>query len=76
MKQYKKLPNHIQLLAEEKVVIFRNNPYDQRLKTHKLSGKLLGNYAFSLNSSYRIIFSFENKNLSKFYQIGNHDIYE
>jgi plasmid maintenance system killer protein len=76
MKQYKKLPTNIQLLAEEKEVIFRIDPHDPRLRTHKLSGRLLGKYAFSVNNSYRVMFAFENKNLAKFYEIGNHDIYE
>jgi len=76
MKQYKKLPTHIQLLAEEKEVIFRANPYDSRLKTHKLSGKLFGSYVFSLNNNYRIIFNFSDKNAVRFFQVGNHDIYE
>ncbi len=76
MKQYKKLPEKIQSLAEEKEAIFRIDPFDNRLRTHKLSGKLLNKYAFSVNSSYRVIFGFESKSLAKFYEIGNHDIYE
>ncbi|MFH1979820.1 MAG: hypothetical protein ABII99_02115 [Patescibacteria group bacterium] len=37
-KQYKKLPNKIKKLSEIKEIIFRNNPFDPKLKTHKLQG--------------------------------------
>ncbi len=76
-RQYKKLPTEIQNLAEKKEILFRENPFDPRLKTHKLSGALEGFYAFSINSSYRIIFDFEDKkHTARFYRVGTHDIYE
>ena len=57
-KQYKKLPNKIKKLSEIKEIIFRNNPFDPKLKTHKLQGRLNGFCAFSINYQYRIIFDF------------------
>lgn len=41
-KQYRKLPANIKNLAEEREKIFRKNPFDTRLKTHKLHGELKG----------------------------------
>lgn len=38
-KSYKKLPKRIKNKAKEKERIFRENPFDPRLGTHKLSGK-------------------------------------
>jgi addiction module RelE/StbE family toxin len=75
IKQYKKLPISIKKIAEEKEEIFRKNPFNPKLKTHKLHGDLKGFFSFSINHNIRIIFDFdENKNV-RFYTIGNHDIY-
>lgn len=38
-KQYKKLPQEIKEQAKKKEKIFRQNPFDSRLKTHKLHGR-------------------------------------
>ncbi len=75
-KQYRKLPEAIKSLAEEKEIVFRINPFDAILSTHKLHGKLKGFYAFSINNKYRIIFEFENSDYIKFHYVGTHDIYE
>lgn len=75
-KQYKKLPQKIQETATKKETIFRENPFDQRLRTHKLSGVLAEYWAFSVNASHRIIFDFTKNDTVRFYQIGHHDIYD
>lgn len=75
VKLYQKLPERIKDLSEEKESVFKINPFDNRLKTHKLSGKLDGYWAFWINYNYRIIFSFINKNTIKFHSVGNHSIY-
>ena len=75
-KQYRKLSNVIKNSAEEKETIFKKNPFDMRLKTHKLSGKFKEYLAFSVNNSYRIIFTFEDSEHVRFHNIGNHDIYD
>ncbi|MDA2922708.1 type II toxin-antitoxin system mRNA interferase toxin, RelE/StbE family [Patescibacteria group bacterium AH-259-L07] len=75
-KQYRRLPIRIKDLAEEKENIFRKNPNDPRLKTHKLHGRLRSFWAFSVNYEYRIIFDLADKNTVRFYSIGLHDIYE
>ncbi len=74
-RQYKKLPEAVQNAAEKKEAIFRADPFDSRLKTHKLSGALAGFYAFSVNQSYRIIFDIVDKKRARLYEIGTHDIY-
>lgn len=63
-------------MSEKKEKIFRKNPHDPRLKTHKLSGRLKDYWAFSVNYKYRIIFSFMEKNEARFYVIGTHEIYK
>lgn len=73
---FRKLPKHIQNLECEKRSIFRNNPFDEKLKAHKLHGKFRGYWAFSVNNDYRIIFEFTDKKTVLFHSIGNHNIYE
>ena len=37
-RQYKKLSKEVKVHAEKREVLFRKNPFDSRLKTHKLHG--------------------------------------
>lgn len=74
-KTYKKLPAGVKKIAVEKEKIFRRNPFDKRLKTHKLSGRLEGYWSFSISYKYRIIFSFVNEKLVRFHTVGGHAIY-
>ncbi len=73
---YKKLSSEIKDLAESKEAIFRSNPFDRKLGTHKLQGRLKDFWAFSINSKYRIIFEFIEKQNVVFHSVGDHVIYE
>jgi len=73
---YKKLPSKVKTIAEDKEIIFRKNPFDKRLKTHKLKGSLRNYWAFWLNYKYRIIFSFEEDDIVRFHAVGTHTIYK
>ena len=75
-RQYKKLSEEIKSHAEKREAVFRKNPFDPRLKTHKLHGSQDGFMSFSVDYSYRIIFEFYNPDTVIFYEIGTHDIYE
>jgi len=76
-REYKKLPNNIKDIAEQQEVIFREDPFNPKLKTHKLKGKLSGFLSFSIGYKYRIIFEFtKNRNVVYFHSVGDHDIYE
>ncbi|MEK7175190.1 MAG: type II toxin-antitoxin system mRNA interferase toxin, RelE/StbE family [Patescibacteria group bacterium] len=75
-RRFKKLPREIKLKALVKEKIFRKDPFDPRLKTHKLSGKLADEYAFWVDFKTRIIFSFVNSNLTCFHSVGGHEIYK
>ena len=69
------MPEKIKTLAEKKEKTFRKNPFDRRLKTHKLHGELNEFWAFSINFQYRIIFDFADENTVRFYSVGRHNIY-
>ena len=73
---FKKLPIEIKKEAVEREKIFRLDIFSNNLKTHKLSGKLKGRYAFSISYTHRIVFSFINKEYVIFHSIGSHDIYK
>jgi len=53
--------------------LFVKNPFNPRLKTHKLTGKLEGLWAFSCSFDCRIIFKFINNNEVLLVDIGSHD---
>lgn len=75
-KEYKKLPKHVKSSAEEKEDIFRKDPFDPRLKTHKLKGELKDYHSFSISYHYRIVFHFENEDIIVFDMIGTHSVYQ
>lgn len=75
-RSYRKLPSKTRILAEVREEIFREDPFDDRLNTHKLHGRLKGYWSFSVDYKYRIIFEFSGKERVYFHNIGGHDIYE
>lgn len=76
-REYKKLSKNIKDTAEQQEKIFRANPFDQRLKTHKLNGKFSEFLSFSVGYKYRIIFEFsKDKKTAYFHSVGDHDIYQ
>ena len=76
-REYKKLPIAVKTIAEEQETVFRKNPFDLKLKTHKLKGRLNGFFSFSIGYKYRIIFEFsKDKNTVYFHSVGDHDIYQ
>lgn len=56
-----------------KVEIFVRDPYDGRLRTHKLSGKLHELWSFSVTYDVRVVLSFIEDDRAIFEDIGNHD---
>lgn len=73
---YRRLPLSFKKVAERKEEIFRKNPFELSLKTHRLKGGLKGFYSFSINKEYRIIFEFITKQKVWFHLVGKHDIYK
>ncbi|MBU6431018.1 MAG: type II toxin-antitoxin system mRNA interferase toxin, RelE/StbE family [Patescibacteria group bacterium] len=75
-REYKKLPDPIKNKAEEKEIVFRQNPFDNRLRTHKLNGKFEDFWSFSVDYKYRIIFEISKGGKSFiFHSISDHRIY-
>lgn len=61
---------------KSKLRIFKADPFDPRLKTHKLKGNLNEYWSFSISFSDRILFRFIDKETVFFIDIGSHDIYK
>ncbi|MEI8174879.1 MAG: type II toxin-antitoxin system mRNA interferase toxin, RelE/StbE family [bacterium] len=75
-RQFKKLPREIKESAIKCESLFRINPFDPKLKTHKLHGTMQDYWAFSISYNYRIGFTFSEIDYVKFHAIGSHDIYK
>ncbi len=75
-KSYKNLPWRVKEKAKEKEEIFRTNPFDSSLDTHKLHGKYKKYWAFTVVNQYRITFGFVSPNRVDFINIGTHEIYK
>lgn len=74
-KNYKRLPLKIKLKAERRELLFCKDPFDPRLKTHKLHGKLKDTWSFSVDNTFRILFEFTDSCVI-FLDIGDHDLYK
>jgi len=74
-KAFDRLPKPIQELAKKKDTVFLANPFDPRLKTHRLKGPLAGTWSYSINYSYRVLFRFLKHDEVMYYDIGTHEIY-
>lgn len=73
-RQYRHLPNHIKRLAETKEALFRADAFDPRLRTHKLTGKIEGRWAFSVAGDVRIVFRFLAGDEVLFLAVGSHAV--
>ena len=74
--EYKKLPRDIRFLLIKKEEIFKKNPFDPRLKTHKLTGDLDGVWACSAGYDWRVLFEFiqhEGSEAILLLTVGTHD---
>jgi len=52
---------------------FLENPWNSQLRTHKLTGRLDGLWAFSVSYDYRVVFRFINKHEVLLIDIGTHE---
>ena len=75
-KAYKKLPKSMKDAAEEMEKIFRVDPFNSRLNTHKLHGKYKDYWVFTISGQYRIMFGFAKPGIIDSINIGTHEIYK
>lgn len=76
-RQFKKLPEKLQLEAIDKIEAFKIPKNHEALHVHKLKGSLEGRFSFSVNYRFRIVFMWESKNASAILlAIGDHAVYD
>ena len=71
-----KLPESLIREVARREAIFRKNPFDPLLKTHKLKGEHRDLWSFSIAYRYRIVFRFLDDNMAYFIDVGDHSIYQ
>jgi addiction module RelE/StbE family toxin len=56
----------------QRLELFLSNPFAPQLRTHKLSGKLEGQWAFSVDEDCRVVFEFIGQDRVLLIDIGSH----
>lgn len=76
-RSFRGLDNEKKTQAEESIALFRSDPFNIRLDTHRLHGKLKKQWSFSVTNRDRVLFEFLNKDQTEvvFLDIGDHRIY-
>jgi addiction module RelE/StbE family toxin len=76
-RSYKNLDRLLKSTTGKKVELFRQNPFDSRLHTHSLHGRLKDFWSFSVDAWYRILFEFMDESHRQviFHDIGDHSLY-
>jgi mRNA-degrading endonuclease RelE of RelBE toxin-antitoxin system len=76
IRELKKLEKDLRDEVLEKLELFKNPSNHKQLKVHKLKGYLKNSYSFSVNYSFRIVFSYASKKSVNVLAIGDHGIYK
>lgn len=72
---FDKLPADLQRIAAQRLTRFATNPFDPRLRTHKLKGNLRHLWSFSVTEAHRVLVSFPKPGVAILQDIGTHDVY-
>lgn len=75
LKRWKKKRPDLLGRFTERLMLFAEDPFHASLKTHALSGNLDGQYAFSVNFEYRVVFEFVDveQTAINILSVGKHD---
>ena len=72
-KQYSKLNNKIQSIYKNRISIFKDNPFDFRLRNHTLKGKYLGYRSIDITGNVRALYTVKGNIVIIFGFIGTHN---
>jgi mRNA-degrading endonuclease YafQ of YafQ-DinJ toxin-antitoxin module len=75
-RNYKKLSDSLKDKAEIALEIFKIDLSDPRLAIHKLHGRFMGYWAFTVDYDCRIIFRYGAKDQVYLIAIGDHGMYD
>ena len=71
-KQHKKLSQKIQNKFDQRIFMFKTNPYDPILRNHALSGKYVGYHSINITGDLRALYYKEGNEIIIFGFIGTH----
>ena len=73
IKKYRNLETFLQDEVDEKVELLKHKKNHERLRVHKLGGRLKGIYSFSVSYKIRVTFSLAKRTVILLERIGTHD---
>ena len=71
-KQYSKLNDKTKTIYKNRIVMFKNNPFDFRLRNHALKGKYLGYRSIDVTGDVRALYTVKGDIVIIFGFIGTH----
>lgn len=69
-KQYVKLNNKVQIAFKSRVEVFKEDPFDAKLRNHALKGKYLGYRSINVNGDVRALYTIRGDTVTIFGFIG------
>lgn len=63
----------IEIIVDRRVIWFKNNSNDTRLRNHALTKGMEGKWAFSITDDIRIVYKWTSKTTVRFLAIGPHE---
>lgn len=75
IRAYKKLVSTLQEEVKSAIELFADKANHDRLRVHKLSGRMEDRYSFSVNYKIRIVFRFLPDGRALLLTVGDHSIY-
>lgn len=77
VRRFKKLDTALQREIKLRIEEFRDLSNHQKLKVHKLAGRLRGKHSFSVTFSDRIVFEWsKDKTTAYLLDVGDHSVYD
>ncbi len=76
IRAYKKLLPALQTEVKLAIADFKNETRAERLRIHKLGGRMKGRWSFSVNYHIRIVFSYLDNDRALLLAVGDHNVYE
>ncbi len=74
-RQFSKLHPELKEEIVSKLELLKDQSNHQSFKVHKLKGRLVDRYGFSINYKIRIVFNFFENDEIILLAVGNHDVY-
>ncbi len=75
VRQFKAFDDALRQEILEKIHLFQDRKNHKTLKVHKLHGRLVRRYSFSVNYRFRIVFSYLSRAEAVLLAVGDHSIY-